>query len=145
MQAQLILADFAQVADNKLTIVGGGWDRTGPKPTPSAIGLLIKVPWEETNQRHEVSLRLVDSDGGAVVDPKGNPIGLANTFEVGRPPGLAAGAHQNVCMAMNVGPLPLKPGNRYEWVLSIDSRTEEDWRVPFLVREEPPAARRGGT
>ena len=137
VHAQLILADFAQVTDGKLTIVGGGWDRTGPKPSPSGIGLLLKVPWEETNRRHDVSLRLLDSDGAPVLDPKGNPIGMANHFEVGRPAGLAAGAHQTVCMAMNISPLPLTPGSRYEWVLSVDDRTREEWRAPFLVRSSP--------
>lgn len=67
----LILADFAQVADGKLTVVGAGWDKIGPKPSPSGIGLLLKVPWEETNQRHKVDLSLVDSDGGPVLDAKG--------------------------------------------------------------------------
>jgi hypothetical protein len=137
VHAQVILADFAQVADGKLTVVGAGWDRTGPTPTPSGIGILIKVPWEETNQRHEVAVQLLDSDGAAVADPKGQPIGMANQFEVGRPAGLAAGAQQNVCMALNVGPLPLQGGQRYEWVLSIDGETHEDWRVAFHVRTAP--------
>ena len=135
MQAQLILADFAQVSDGKLTWVGAGWDRTGPKPTPSGIGLLIKVPWEATNQRHDVLLRLLDSDGAQVRDPNGKPMGMGSQFEVGRPPGLAAGALQTVCIALNVGPLPLTPGARFEWVLSIDDRTQEDWRAAFHVRE----------
>ena len=71
MHAQLILADFAQVAGGKLTLVGAGWDRTGPTPTPTGIGILLKVPWEATNRRHEVSVRLLDSDGAPVLDPKG--------------------------------------------------------------------------
>ena len=139
MQAQLILADFAQVANGKLTVVGAGWDRTGPTPTPSGIGLIIKVPWEETNQQHQVSLQLLDSDGGPVNDPAGKVVGLASHFEVGRPPGLAAGALQTVCLAMNIGPLPLQPGQRYEWVLTIDGRSRDDWRAAFHVRSAPPA------
>ena len=31
MRATLLLADYAVVANNKLTIVGGGWKTTGPE------------------------------------------------------------------------------------------------------------------
>ena len=134
MKAMLILADFAQVSDGKLTVVGAGWDKVGPKPSPSGIGLLLKVPWEETNQRHKVDLSLVDSDGGPVLDAKGAPIAMSSNFEVGRPAGLAAGAEQNVCLALNISPLPLQPGSRYVWVLAIDEVSNDDWRVAFHVR-----------
>ena len=137
MKAQLLLADFAQVADGKLTVVGAGWDKTGPVPTPSAIGLLIGVPWDDTNQRHTVELKLLDSDGKPVTDPNDKPLGLQSHFEVGRPPGLLAGADQSVVLALNIGPLPLKPGERYVWVLSIDGESADDWRVPFSVRPQP--------
>jgi hypothetical protein len=137
VKAQLLLADFAQVADGKLTVVGAGWDKTGPGPSPSGIGLLIGVPWDDTNIRHTVELRLIDSDGQPVADPNGHPIGLQSHFEVGRPPGLLAGADQSVALAMNIGPLPLKPGLRYVWELSIDGESADDWRVAFSMRPAP--------
>jgi hypothetical protein len=31
----MLLADFAQVSDGKLTVVGGGWSLTGPDPSRS--------------------------------------------------------------------------------------------------------------
>ena len=39
MRATLLLADYAVVANNKLTIVGGGWTTTGPEPQQFAIAL----------------------------------------------------------------------------------------------------------
>jgi hypothetical protein len=33
--------------------------------------------------------------------------------------------------------LPLDPGGRYEWRLSIDGEVDDDWRLAFSVREEP--------
>jgi hypothetical protein len=42
-----------------------------------------------------------------------------------------------VPLAINIGPLPLPPGGRYEWRLTIDGETSEDWRLPFSTR--PPA------
>ena len=63
MRVTLMLADSAQVADGKLFyILGGGWSITGP-PAPSAIALLVEVPWDQTNRRLEWRFELVDSDG----------------------------------------------------------------------------------
>ena len=36
VRVTMLLADFAQVADGKLTVVGGGWSLTGPEPCRSA-------------------------------------------------------------------------------------------------------------
>jgi hypothetical protein len=44
MRATLLLADYAVVANGKLTIVGGGWMITGPDPLPFAIALKLEVP-----------------------------------------------------------------------------------------------------
>ena len=33
MQAQLLLADSAQVLNGKMYVLGGGWNQIGPKPT----------------------------------------------------------------------------------------------------------------
>jgi hypothetical protein len=33
------------------------------------------------------------------------------------------------------GPLPLRPGTRYVWELSIDGLLDEDWNRQFLARE----------
>jgi hypothetical protein len=32
--------------------------------------------------------------------------------------------------------LPLEPG-RYEWRLTIDGVADDDWRLPFTVRDDP--------
>ena len=44
MKVTVMLADYAQGADGKLTIVGGGWSVTGPMPVPFAIAVLFQVP-----------------------------------------------------------------------------------------------------
>ena len=63
MKATLLLADYAQVADGKLTIVGGGWSVTGPEPAPFGIAILIQVPWDQANTRHSFSVELLDTSG----------------------------------------------------------------------------------
>lgn len=119
----MLLADAAQVADGKLNLLGGGWNVTRGQ-APSALALLIEVSWDETNRRHRLEIALVDSDGAAVLVPnpfqQQQPLVIPADFEVGRPAGLAAGASVNQPLAVNLGPLPLKPGTRYEWRCTVN-------------------------
>ncbi|MEI7759839.1 MAG: hypothetical protein WCJ67_03620 [Thermoleophilia bacterium] len=148
MKVTMLLADFAQVADGKLTVVGGGWSRTGPDPAPFGIAILVHVPWDQANRRHTLRLELVDADGNPVTAPVeveegegdggGEPVVFLDDieFEVGRPPGIKPGTPLELPLAVNSGPLPLEPGGRYEWRLSINGEGDEDWRLAFSVRLE---------
>ena len=137
----MLVADFAQVADGKLTVVGGGWSLTGPELVPFGIALLIQVPWDRANQRHVMRLELVDADGQPVLvetDEDGDqPIVFFDDmpFEVGRPPGLKPGTYLDFPVAVNSAPLSLEPG-LYVWRLTIDDEADPDWRLPFTVRSE---------
>jgi hypothetical protein len=95
----LILADAAQVAEGKLYVMGGGWDRMAVNTLPAVqmvgVAVGIVVPWAETNTPRTLTLMVEDEDGGAVLPP------VAVRVEVGRPPGLAAGAEQRVMVAFN--------------------------------------------
>lgn len=138
----MLLADFAQVSDGKLTIVGGGWSMTGPDPVPFGIAILIRVPWDRANQKHHMRLELLDADGQQVtLDTEEGQQQLVIfddvEFEVGRPAGLKPGTALDFPVAVNSGPMPLEPG-LYEWRLTIDGEGDEDWRLPFTVRAEQP-------
>src|SRR5262245_27886479 len=137
MRVTLMLADSAQVADGKLYILGGGWSITGP-PAPSAIALLVEVPWDQTNTRLDWRLELLDSDGSPGVTPDGEgseqPILIGGGVEGGRPPGTPHGAPISLPLAINLGPLPLSPETRYEWRFTIDGESRDDWRVAFSTR-----------
>jgi hypothetical protein len=141
MMATLLLADAAQAIDNKLYVLGGGWSVTGPDATPSALAISLKVPWDEANRRHELRVELVDSDGRSVaVGPTpedANPVVIESHFEVGRPPGLKPGTPIDLALAVNVGPVPLAPGGRYEWRMSIDGHSEAHWHAAFSTRSPP--------
>jgi hypothetical protein len=135
----LMLADSAQVAEGKLNVLGAGWSLTGPQPIPFAIAGLIEVPWAETNRNHAFKFELIDLDGNPVVvlGPEGEqPIQIEGGFEVGRPPGVRLGSCQPIPFALNSGPLPLAPGSHFEWRLSIDGDTHEDWRLAFSTRPD---------
>jgi hypothetical protein len=136
----MLLADAAQAVGGKLYILGGGWSVCGPAPTPMAIGLKIEVPWDRANASHTWQLDLRDGDGIAIdlPDPEGElqPVQVGGTFEVGRPPGLKPGTGIDFTLAINFGPLPLPPGQIYEWILKIDDETEDEWRLTFQTRRD---------
>lgn len=133
----MLLADAAQVVGGKLYILGGGWSLIGPDPTPMAIVLKIDVPWDQANVRHSLKLALLDDDGKPFIVPTptgDRPVELTADFEAGRPPGLKPGTPLGVPLAINIGPLPLKPDTGYVWQCSVDDHTAEDWRLPFTTR-----------
>jgi hypothetical protein len=140
MMATIMLADAAQAIDNKLYLLGGGWSVTGPDPTPSAIAIALKVPWDEANAPHDMRIELIDADGQPIlVGPEpgaGNPVVIDSHFEVGRPPGLRPGTPIDLAFAVNISPLPLPPGGRYEWRLSIDGHSEAHWHAAFSTRPQ---------
>jgi Family of unknown function (DUF6941) len=137
MMVTMLLCDAAQAVDNKLYVLGGGWSVTGPAPAPSAIALHLKVPWDEANLPHTMRLELIDSDGEPVLgSPEGAPIVIETQFEVGRAAGLPPGTPIDLSVALNFGPIPLAPGGRYEWRLTIDGRAEADWHLAFSTRPD---------
>jgi len=140
VKVTMLLCDSAQVADGKLFVLGGGWSLTGPDPMPSAIALKIDVGWNEAEQVHHWELYLEDADGGPVMvdTPDGtHPVEVRGEFNVVRPSTVPVGTPIDVALAVNLGPLPLEPGNRYTWRLSIDGEVESDWALGFTTRPTP--------
>jgi len=142
----MLLADSAQEMNGKLFVLGGGWNIMGG-PAPSAVAMHIHVPWDRTNIVHEWLLELVDHDSEPVMvpGPAGEqPIRVGGNFEVGRPTGVPYGSELGVSLAVNIAPLPLRPGGRYVWRLSIDGATEDAWRLPFsIATQTAPEAEEG--
>lgn len=145
MKVTMMLADAAQAVGGKLYILGGGWSITGPAPVPSAIALYLQVPWDQANQRHQLRLELLDSDGNPVPSEEGQPLAVEGEFETGRPPGIKPGSPLDFTLAVNLPPISLGPDQRYEWRLSIDGRSDENWRLPFSTRPATPPGATPGT
>jgi len=128
----LILADAAQVADGKLYLLGGGWDRLSVNGLPAiqfmGVAIAILVPWSETNTTQTLTVSIEDEDGGAVMQP------VAVRVEVGRPSGLSAGADQRVLMALNAQ-LALPRLGDYAVTATLDSGARKRHR--FSVQAGP--------
>lgn len=144
MKVTFLLADAAQAVDSKLYVLGGGWSFIGPQVGPMALAILVEVPWHEANREHHLVIELQDTDGHpARLGPEAQPLRLEAQLEVGRPPGHPAGSPFNVPLAINLPPMPLSPGTRYVWVVSVDDETDPHWQVGFHVRPQqapPPIA-----
>jgi hypothetical protein len=141
MKVTMLLADAAEAVNGKLYILGGGWSVTGPQPVPSALAIKIEVPWDQANQKHLLVVSLETEDGQPVIvpTPQGEqPLEIKGEFEVGRPAGLKQGTPLDAALAVGVPPLPLKPGSRYTWRLSINGQSHEDWAVAFSTRPDQP-------
>ncbi len=136
----MMLCDAAQVSDGKLHLLGGGWTVTGPGPVPSAIAIIVEVPWDQANTEIPFALQLSDADGQPVMQP--GPVGptpvlVEAQIEVGRPPGVPAGTPLSVPLAIGIPPLELPPGHRFSWQLALNGETQGDWHLSFSTRSLP--------
>ena len=136
MKVTLLLCDYAQVANGKLTAVGAGWSFTSPV-TSHAVGILVDVPWDQANVRMHWRLELRDADGHAVTQDGADgpvPVQAGGEIEVGRPAGTPPGTPIPVCIAIPVHGVVLQPSSRYAWEFSVDGATQDDWVLRFGTR-----------
>jgi hypothetical protein len=124
MEAYLLLCDAAEVVGDRTFILGGGWVSRSPRMPSMAVVVLLDVPWDQANRRHELEIDLLDEDGNMVAtgDPP-REVRMKGNFEVGRPAGHPAGMPLRFMQAINFHHLPLKPSKRYSWELKLDGET----------------------
>lgn len=137
MNVTLLLADAVQVSDGKFYILGGGWDISGPQPTPTGIAIRLEVHPHEFNQSHHWELFLEDADGQPLMidTPEGpQSIEVRGDFTASSPEGAIEGTPSVVPIAINFGPLPLPAGQRFTWRLLIDGESLEGSTVSFSTR-----------
>lgn len=103
----LILADHAESVNGKLYLMGGAWDQIGvidfAKPVTFSIALGILIPWNATNQDHQLQVHLLDEDGTRLFRMEGG-------FRAGRPPQLPQGGAQHNVLAITASAVLPKPG-----------------------------------
>jgi hypothetical protein len=117
--ATAMLADGAQVAQGKLYILGGQWDRLMvsqfPAQHPSmAVVLVIKVDYNEAPKTCVLTTELM-------LD--GQPVGVKAMAQmsIGHAAGLKHGAPQYAPTAIAFNNVQFDKPGRYEWIISADS------------------------
>ena len=112
----LIVADRAEVANGKLYMMGGGWDRIQPPQFPFSLMLGIavglRVPYHETEDAHRLRV-VLDRDGQKLFE-------FDAEVQTGRPPGMR-GRDTLVPMAFNF-PITIAQGGDCVLSASVDGR-----------------------
>jgi hypothetical protein len=140
VHAKLFLADYAQVADGKLTTVGAGWNTTGPGPAQFGVAVMIDWPWSEVGSHHTVKIELIDDDGQLVEFPQPEgpdaPFQWTGTGPLIAAPGVEQGSRIVQTLALNVAGLPLPAGGRFEFRMEIDDEADAEWFAAFSTRRD---------
>jgi hypothetical protein len=142
MQIDAVLANHAEAVNNLLYLSGGGVElgflppgMPPPYLVNLGIGIMVTVPWEQTNQQHQLEIELLNEDGQPVQLPVGpgttGVLQLKMAFNVGRPPGLVIGDDQHVSLAANLPALPLPATGKYIFVVRVDGNDER--RLPYRI------------
>lgn len=120
MQVTLLLCDAAQEMGGKLYVLGGGWSQLQQPDVPSnmALAVMIKVPWDQANEKHSFDAVLMTDDGERVQIEE-NEVSATGEFETGRPAGLKRGVDLDVPLALTFNGMPL-PAGGYRWEVFID-------------------------
>lgn len=114
----LLTADFAEVVQGKVYIMGAGWDKFAPPTYPAVmrIGLAagIRVPYLESNVPHHLSVTLRSGDGEDLFKIEGD-------LETGRPAG-SRGESVLVPLAVNAQ-VDVRGPQLMELVAEVDGRS----------------------
>lgn len=130
-----LLADGAHAVGGKLYVLGGGWNTISvaefPTTHQSSLALALRVAWEETNQRHTISVEQRTLEEEVVQQI------VEMELETGRPPGLRPGASQPVTVAAGCAFNAEEEGeSEYSIVLIIDGA--EVRRIPLRIMPHRP-------
>lgn len=131
----LLLANHAEAQNGLLYISGAGWTelyrgQLGPNEeipiNHFGIAASVSVPWEETNRRHRLIIRIEQGDATELGR-------IEADFELGRPPGLPEGADQRATLGIGADVAFRELGGH-----RVVAQVGEDERsVSFRVRDQP--------
>jgi hypothetical protein len=146
MKVTVFLADAAQSGEQgKVHALGLGWSITNAPTPPHAVVALIDLTRQEVEAGpHTVSIKLFERDEPVVLPDavgSGQEVGFAGGFTTTMNPDAPEDATARVSIALNVGAgLPLLPGQRFEWRVTIDEKHDPSWVAVFHTRLHAPLA-----
>ena len=134
--AVAMICDYAQVADGKLNIMGGGWAYLWGVEEPVQWTLILavnlSVPWVRTNQDLEITTRLLTEDHDPVLNAEGEEVLSGGNLRVGRPPDAREGVPIVVPFFLPFPGLSLNFGG---YVFELSAGANVVTRVPFQVAQ----------
>jgi hypothetical protein len=151
MQLDVMLADFAEVHQNKLFITGAGINLLVVPPVQPyvvnfGVGLTVTVPWTATNQNHRLRIALVDRDEqiipvfqpfpGIVIPEEDRGAIIAN-FNVGRAASMEVGEDSILPIAFQFPGLELPHPGSYKMTFEIDGTELAAARFRVFVPQMP--------
>lgn len=146
MKVTAVLANHVEAINNLLYANGAGINRAFVQPgAPApygvqlALGVIVEIPWTQTNQSHTLAVDLIDADGHTVPVPTGpettEPFRAEMQFNVGRPPTLEVGEEQTIALAIAMPGLPFPSLGSYRFVIYIDQTQLEE--LSFKIVSQP--------
>lgn len=126
----------------KAHALGIGWTAVDA-PTTAPMAVLTIVTFDnqaEAAGEHDISLILIDQEHQPVMLPEiGKPIEIEGKISLETKPGVPDDSPASAPFVVNIGPgLPLEPGHRYTWKVSVDEKTDESWSTSFMTRPFEP-------
>lgn len=129
IEATVLLCDAAAPEPSgKMHMLGAGWSITGTPTAPSAVVVLMKLPWDRGDTQLPILLRLVDADGHPVMKD-GKQLGIKQGLGIARRPELQPGVPIDASFSLPLAPMVLPPG-RYRWLLEVE---DQQWSAGFTV------------
>jgi hypothetical protein len=115
-----MLADAAQVANGKLYILGGQWDRLLVQSFPAqhptlTVVLVLRVEYSEALDEHRMEI-VLQLDGQRL------DAGAVASFMVGHAPGQRRGSPSFIPLALPFNNLRFETAGRYEWTVAVDDQ-----------------------
>lgn len=150
MELEAFLADSVLATGGKLSALGMGWNVLATPGFPArhdriAIGVLVRVPAEETSRPHGLSIRLVDAVGTEM--PLGRRPDGAELRELDAPFQVQPSKEGSTAtFALNFDGLVFDEPGTYAFVLRLDGaeRKRLEFRVQTPPAPPPAEVRAGG-
>ena len=103
-----VLCDAVQAAQGKLFILGGGWNVLNVTRFPArhhslGIGIRLLIPWTRADEEFELTIDLMDEDGGSVFQEQQ----MVHRFTATRSGDTPEGAELSVIRAFTFNNVPL--------------------------------------
>ena len=113
-----MLADAARVAENKLYVFGGQWDRVYTHAFPAShagltVVLVIEISYSEALRDHHLRVALMRDGAPAGAEARG-------VINVGHATGTTPGAPSYVPIALPFENIVFNMPGRYEWVVTLN-------------------------